>query len=238
MRPLEPFRRLHATIGKFGILFLAIVALFVATPQLIAGRGHVAILGVLTGAVLVAGLYAASPGLSSILLGLALAVGDFAVGRFAFAVDLRWLVLLQSLFWFGTLVYVVATILGVVFRSRSVTEETLGAALCVYLLIGMIAAFAFSVVEIALPGSFATPDGPAFTWADERSRAGEFLHLFVLSFGILSGSGFAAVTPATGFARNLASLEAMIGQIYLAVVIARLVGIQVAAKVEPTGGPE
>ncbi|WP_165224923.1 hypothetical protein [Aquisphaera insulae] len=236
MRFLDLFRRLHATIGKFGILFLAIVVLFLVTPAIVGGLGNLAILSISTGAVLVASLYAARPERSAIVLGLVLAVADFLVGRLALYFDLKWLVFLQSLVWLVTLIYVVITILGVVFRSRSVTEETLGAALCVYLLIGMIAAFAFSVLEIALPGSFASPDGTIFTWTDARSRAAEFLHLFVMSFGILSGSGFSAVAPATEFARNIASLEAMIGQIYLAVVIARLVGIQVAGEVEPPGG--
>jgi hypothetical protein len=53
------------------------------------------------------------------------------------------------------------------------------------------------------------------------------MRLFAFSYGTLSGSNCAEVTRATGFARNPASLEAMTGQIYLAVVVARLVGLHV-----------
>jgi len=53
------------------------------------------------------------------------------------------------------------------------------------------------------------------------------MRMFVFSYATLSGSGCAEIVPATGFASNAASLEAMTGQIYLAVVIARLVALHV-----------
>jgi hypothetical protein len=53
---------------------------------------------------------------------------------------------------------------------------------------------------------------------------------------MLSGSNCAEVAPATGFARNAASLEAMTGQIYLAVVVARLVGLHVTSPPRDTAG--
>ena len=51
------------------------------------------------------------------------------------------------------------------------------------------------------------------------------MRLLFLSRATLSGSNYAEIAPATGFACNAASLEAMTGQVYLAVVIARLVGL-------------
>jgi hypothetical protein len=139
----------------------------------------------------------------------------------------RWLVLLQTVLWLSTLIYVIATILRAIFASREVTVETLLAALCVFLLMGLLGAFAFTLIDLTLPGSFQALHGPGVVWADERSRATEFMRLFVFSYATLSGSNYAEVAPATGFARNAASLEAMTGQIYLAVVVARLVGLHV-----------
>jgi hypothetical protein len=109
-----------------------------------------------------------------------------------------------------------------------VTVETLLAALCVYLLLGLFGAFAFALIDLTAPGSFQTLHGPAVVWTDDRSRASEFLRLFVFSYATLSGTSFGDLAPTSGFASNAASLEAMTGQIYLAVVIARLVGIQAA----------
>jgi hypothetical protein len=60
------------------------------------------------------------------------------------------------------------------------------------------------------------------------------MRLFVFSYATLSGSNWAEVAPATGFARNAASLEAMTGQIFLAVVVARLVGLHVTPPARDT----
>ena len=129
-----------------------------------------------------------------------------------------------------------ATILRAIFASREVTVETLLAALCVFLLMGLFWAFAFTLIDLTSPGSFRASQGPGLVWADERSSATEFMRLFVFSYATLSGSNYAEVAPATGFACNAASLEAMTGQIYLAVVIARLVGLHATPppRVPPT----
>jgi hypothetical protein len=225
---------LRAAGGKFGFLLVALVALMAASPLIIEGPVWNVLLTLFTGAVLVASLHAARPGGRAVSFGFALALADFGIGRCAVAFGSRWLVLLQILLWLTTLVYVTATILESVFESQEVTVETLRASLCVYLLIGLIGGFGFALIEFILPGSFQASHGPGVVWADDRSRATEFMRLFVFSYATLSGSSYAGIAPATGFASNVASLEAMTGQIYLAVVIARLVGVQASA---PRGGP-
>ena len=116
------------------------------------------------------------------------------------------------------------------------TVEALLAALCVFLLIGLFGACAFTLIDPTFPGSFWASHGPGLVGADERSRATELMRVVVFSYATLSGSNFAEVAPATGFARNAASLEAMTGQIYLAVVVARLVGLHVTPPPRDTAG--
>jgi hypothetical protein len=205
-----------------------------ATPLITEGPVWNAVLTLFTGAVLVASLHAARPGGKAVGVGLAMALTDFAIGRCVVAFDARWLVVLQNVLWLVTLVYVTATILERVFESEAVALETLQASLCVYLLIGLMGAFVFALIELTLPGSFQAAHGPHVVWRDAQSRARGFMRLFVFSYATLSGSSSAEVAPATGFASNAASLEAMAGQIYLAVVIARLVGIYSAP---PPGEP-
>jgi hypothetical protein len=205
-----------------------------ATPLIIAGPVWNALLGLFTGAVMVASLHAARPGGRAVAVGVALALADFAIGRCTAAFHARGLILLQLLLWIVTLLYVTVTILEAVFESEEVTLETLRASLCVYLLIGVLGAFAFSLIDLVLPGSFLAAHGPRVDWKDDQSRATHFMRLFVLSFATLSGAGYGEVAAATGFAANAASLEAMAGQIYLAVVIARLVGLHATP---PPGGP-
>jgi hypothetical protein len=218
-------RLLAAAGGKFGVLLVALVALMAAAPLIVAGPVSDAVLRLFTGAVLVASLHAARPGGKPVVVGLALALADLLIGRCTAHFGTRWLVLLQTVLWMSTLIYVTATILRAIFESREVTVETLLAALCVFLLIGLFWAFAFTLIELTLPGSFRATHGPGLAWADEQSRTTEFMRLFVLSCATLSGSNCAEIAPATGFASNAASLEAMTGQIYLAVVIARLVAL-------------
>jgi hypothetical protein len=230
-------RLLSAAEGKFGPLLLALVALMGVAP-LIPSPVSEAVFTLFTGAVLVAGLHAAQSGGMPIAVGLALALADFLIGRCTVHFGTRWLVLLQTVLWLSTLIYVTATLLRAIFASREVTVETLLAALCVFLLIGLFGAFAFTLIDLALPGSFRVPHGPGLVWVDDRSRATEFMRLFVFSFATLSGSNCAEVAPITGFARNAASLEAMAGQFYLAVVIARLVGLHIAPPCERPRIPE
>lgn len=218
-------RLLSAAEGKFGLLLVALVALMGGAPLIIASPGSDAVLTLFTGAVLVASLHAARPGGKPMVVGLALALADFLIGRCTMHFGTRWLILLQTVLWMSTLIYVTATILRAIFASQEVTVETLFAALCVFLLIGLFGAFAFTLIDLTLPGSFRASHGPGVVWADERSRATEFMRLFVFSYATLSGSSCVEIAPATGFASNAASLEAMTGQIYLAVVIARLVGL-------------
>jgi hypothetical protein len=230
-------RLLSAAEGKFGLLLVALVALMGAAPLIIASPASDAVLTLFTGAVLVASLHAARPGRKPMAVGLALALADCLIGRCTVHFGTRWLVLLQTVLWMSTLIYVIATILRAIFASRDVTVETLLAALCVYLLMGLFGAFNFTLIDQTLPGSFRASHGPGLVWADERSRATEFMRLFVFSYATLSGSGYAEIAPATGFARNAASLEAMIGQVYLAVVVARLVGLHVTPPLRnATGG--
>jgi len=228
-------RLLSAAEGKFGLLLVALVALMGAAP-LIPSPVSDAVLTLFTGAVLVASLHAARPGRKPMAVGLALALADCLIGRCTVQFGTRWLVLLQTVLWMSTLIYVTAAILRAIFASREVTVETLLAALCVLLLMGLFGAFAFTLIDLTFPGSFRASHGPGLVWADERSRATEFLRLFVFSYATLSGSNCAEIAPATGFARNAASLEAMTGQIYLAVVVARLVGLHVTPSPRDTAG--
>jgi hypothetical protein len=228
-------RLLSAAEGKFGLLLVALVALMGGTPLIIARTASDAVLTVFTGAVLVASLHAARPGGRPVAVGIALALADFLIGRCTALFGTRWLVLLQNLFWTFTLIYVIATILRAVFASREVTVETLLAALCVFLLIGLFGAFVFTLIDLTLPGSFRAQYGQGLVWADERSRATGFMRLFVFSYATLSGASYADIAPASGFARNASSLEAMTGQVFLAVVVARLVGLHVIPPRDTAG---
>ncbi|MFO0910135.1 MAG: hypothetical protein U0794_17625 [Isosphaeraceae bacterium] len=227
------WKLLRAMRGRFGLLLFALVGLILFAPLLIERGWRLELVSLLTAAVLVTGLHAARPGRRVVTLGMALAMADFGVGRVAMAVDARWLLAIEVFFWMVTLVYVGATILDMIFDTSQLSVDTLQAALCVYLLLGLFGAFALAMIDIIIPGSFATSTGARLSWNDGRNVV-SFVQIFVFSFASLSGVGGSDVTAATAFAVNAASLEAMVGQIYLAVVVARLVGLQYGPDDEPS----
>jgi hypothetical protein len=227
---------LRAAGGPFGILLVAVVALLTSAPLLVATTGGDVALNLLAGTVLVASLHAARPGGKAVAFGLAMALADFGVGRLVAlhgVGNLSWVLLLQVLLWLAILIFTTATILEAIFASRSVSLQTLQASLCVYLLLGLIWAFLLAAVQLTAPGSFESQHGAAVAWSDELSRRAAMMRLIVFSYSTLTGTGYADLTPTTDFARMAGSLEAMTAQIYLAVVIARLVGIQAAPPPEP-----
>jgi len=118
--------------------------------------------------------------------------------------------------------FMVVTILSFVFKQNTVTLNVINAAVVVYLLMAMMWALLYTLLEILAPGSFAlTESGP------QESA----FHFFYYSFVTITTLGYGDITPASEIARSIAVVEAVIGQIYLVVLVARLVGIHIAQTV-------
>lgn len=119
------------------------------------------------------------------------------------------------------LFYAYATIVSLIFviRPKSIYRETLAAAAFAYLMLGITWGQAYQLIHLAVPNSFfvnMTNDlDKVLTWTD-------FLYF---SFATMTSTGYGDLTPVTSQARSFASLEALVGQFYMAVVVARLVGV-------------
>ena len=115
-----------------------------------------------------------------------------------------------------------------VFRSRRVTPETIRGAICLYILLGVIWATLFAVVETARPGSFSRPESvQESVQAAGRPRA-EATGFFYYSFVTLTTLGYGDITPRTELARTLSWFEAVMGQLFIAVTLAQLVALRVS----------
>lgn len=108
-------------------------------------------------------------------------------------------------------------------RQHSVTHDTLYQAVSVYLLLGMIGAIVYALLELVTPGSFEFGD----SGQPESDRFERFLGF---SFTTLTTLGYGNITPANPRADALTGLQAVVGPFYLAVVIARIVAIQVGGR--------
>ena len=120
---------------------------------------------------------------------------------------------LEALFYF----YAAGSLIAYMMEDRKVTRDELFAAGATFTLLAWGFTHLYIVVQALSPGSFASAvnsDLPR-TWTE----------LNYLSFALLSSTGIGDVIPLTVQARALASVEMFAGVMYLATVVARLIGL-------------
>ena len=114
--------------------------------------------------------------------------------------------------------YTVVRVLSYVLSGEEIVADKIYGALSVYLLFGHGWAFIFIILETLNPGSFAG-------LAQSGTIEGVGSELIYYSFVTLTTLGYGEITPVTISARNLAAMEAVTGVLYIATLIARLVGM-------------
>jgi len=123
------------------------------------------------------------------------------------------------------LVYAIALIIAHLFQRRDVSVDTILGSVVVYLLIAVTFTLTFEIIELQNPGSFSgVPDNAAA----DRGALGSAMMYF--SLVCISTMGYGDITPLSDIARPVAVLEGVTGQLYLAVMIARLVGLHIAGS--------
>jgi hypothetical protein len=115
-------------------------------------------------------------------------------------------------------VVIVVVIFRHVFAAEQPTSETIFGALCVYLLVGFTFATVYGMLAAFQPNAF---------YLDPRTNLHNLPDRFdfiYYSFGIMTSLGAAGIIPVSSQARSFSVLEAILGVLYLAVLIARLIG--------------
>jgi hypothetical protein len=124
--------------------------------------------------------------------------------------------------------FIIFVLLRDILRSNEVTVGTIYDVMSVYLLIGVTWSFLYAMVELAVPGAFNL--GSLAAQVDSSSVHGELRFFGYYSLVTLSTLGYGDITPVTPLARSLSALEAVMGQLYIAVLIAFMVGTHIAQK--------
>ena len=133
---------------------------------------------------------------------------------------------LSSVFSIITLLLYVRIVLLVMFRHGPVSWSRIQGGICAYLLIGMAWASAFDLVEQIHHGAFHFVSEP--TNIDQL-----YSKLIYFSFATLTTVGFGDVLPVNPFARSLAIAEAIVGQLFPAILIGALVAMAMQAQRHP-----
>lgn len=100
-----------------------------------------------------------------------------------------------------------------VFQAQRITTHQLLGAVVVYLNMALLFMGGFIALNTVLPGAFTTVAGAAL-------KPGELLYF---SLTTLTSTGYGDIVPVHPLARSLANLEAVLGQLFLAILLARLV---------------
>ena len=128
----------------------------------------------------------------------------------------------------GALLIVAITyILRYILISERVTMNALFAAVVVYILIAFLFTQVYSIIYTLLPDSFLFP---AYA-KDIEGRIADIIFQYY-SFVTIATLGYGDVAPRHPIAQMLASIEAIIGQFYVAILVAWLVSLFVAHKEE------
>jgi voltage-gated potassium channel len=206
--------------GRFLPLLIALVVLFLLYPVMVElDLASLYRLGFI--AFLIVALWSLSRDRRVLIVALVLGVPTI-VGQFGiFAAPTPAVLLGTSGLALLFLTFTTLVILLGVLRPGEVTGDKLAGAICVYLMLGLTFAILFSLLEVMRPGAFQLPGALS---APELGHGGEYVFIY-FSFSTLTTLGFGDIVPAAAFARTLTWMEAAAGQLYLAILIARLVGL-------------
>jgi hypothetical protein len=210
-------RRLDAVLTHPSAVLLVVQLAFVLgwpfLDQSTAGR---AVLGGLQIVAVVSALLATrrSPALTWVVLVLGLPAMVFTILE-AVQPDTGWIQLASAALHTPFYLYVSYAMLRYLFHDDEVTRDELYATAAAFTVVAWAFAYAFAAAQVIWPGSFTSATGDHQTWFE----------LLFLSFTTLTSVGLSDVVPVGAHARSLVVVEEVAGVFYVALVVARIVGL-------------
>ncbi len=206
---------------RFFLLLVMIFAMLVGVPFIGDYSGFRFVVDLIVSGIFVAAMYAISDKKYNLLLALFLIFPMF-VDMWAdyFTSTARPLIVSQicGILFLG---FAIFHIVNFILKQKEVTQEVIYASVVVYLLMAMLWANIYQLLETFAPGSFEMPGG--------QIQNDRILFLY-FSLVTITTLGYGDMTPLTDRAAGLATVEALIGQIYLVLMVAWLVGLHVSKK--------
>lgn len=127
-----------------------------------------------------------------------------------------------SILWLLLFAYITWNELRAVLKQKKITREVISMSISVYLLFGLTFGLFYIVLHDLQPNAFSLGSGAPL------SEQQLIPVLIYFSLTTLSTIGFGDITPITLQARYAAVAEGITGQFYLAILVARLVGMQMS----------
>jgi hypothetical protein len=203
---------------RFFLLFLFLLATLILYPYAETTRfGYYAFRVIGSFAILMS-VYAAKVHRGLLVLALALAIPAMMQRILLRRVDASSFSIFSNVLSFAFDVVIVVIIFRRVFAREKPNSETIFGALCIYLLVGFCFASVYGMVAAFQPNAFYLDPLTNLHHIPDRF---DFIYY---SFGTMTSLGAAGITPISSHARSVSIVEAILGVLYLAVLIARLMG--------------
>jgi len=207
---------------RFTLLLIVLLALFLVQPIFSGNQKILTLLSDLVFSILIGTTtYALSTRRQYMIFALLLGLP---------AIILRWLywIYLEQYLWVASyllgisiLLFCIFELFSFIMQVKKVSQHTVNTAICIYLLLGVAWGMAYIVLETLAPGSFTLAE-----LVNEPQAL--IMEMQYYSIVTLTTLGYGDITPVTPWAKNLSALEAVIGQVYLTVLVARLVSLNAA----------
>lgn len=204
--------------SRFFILLVSLIFFSVLNPFLVEHTRIKFLMTIFFSVILFSGIYAVSRKKSGFVIALIIALPMFSAEWAGNFVEIPHLSLVAKIF--GALFFAYATImiLSFIYSEKEVTVELIYGAICAYFLMGLMWACIFFTLEMLQPGSFQIAQDIDISYS----------HFTYYSFVTLTTLGYGDITPLSYPARSLSTVEAVTGQLYLAVMIAGLLGAYIS----------
>ena len=208
---------LRKHFGNFSFLLIVLLILLLAHP-FIAGEKQGEFFTAGFTLAFLAGLYAVRGERRTLKVGLILVILAIVGSWASYFTGSTAVLTVGRLFEAAFLVFVTLVILRYIMTETEVTGDTIYGAACAYIMIGLVFAIGYAWLETHQPGSFRgiaeNPD--QHVW--------EFIYFSMVTMTTL---GYGDITPVHEGARSMATLQAILGQFYVAVLVARAVTLMV-----------
>jgi len=227
-------RRRIGNLGRFGTLLVVLVFFIAFAPFIGDDREGFPRYGAVFTLVMLASVYAVSQRRRVLFVGVSLAMPAIGFRGVQLIDPSPWWILAHTLAEVALLGFVVSVLLRAILSSNRVTTDTIFGGICIYLLLGVVWAEMYQCLEALQPGSFEIGRSAAVREALEVPATQALLFVY-FSFVTLTTLGYGEIYPIAPEAQTLVVLEAVSGPLFLAIFIARLVGLHMASLQRPDG---
>ena len=205
-----------------GVLLIGQLVVVLAYPFLDGSTAGRAVLGVVQMVLVFTAVAAVrrTPALGWVAVLLGAPAMGFAVLE-AIEPTTDWIVLVSAGLHAPFYFYVSYAMLRYLFHDDEVTQDELYCTGAAFTVVAWAFAYVFAIVQVLEPGAFTSSAGEEQTWFE----------LLYLSFSNLTSVGLSDIVPVKPHARSVVMVEQMLGVMYVALVVARLVGLASARKV-------